>query len=370
MILFFGQSAISPQPDNSQLAVDILRSISQQLAHQRTTAVAPDMPQPFRSSGFDVILNSLLDASFLTSVITSAMTLWAKQWLRKYTLDESASSHDRALVRLHRYDVLRRWDIRAIVASISILLQVSVLLFSVGVVMLAYKADTALAAVLFGLNAAWWATTWVAALWGPTFAPTCPFKSPLSRAIFRVAYYFRRTLRLRSPGSGLERWSVGKFRTLEERELDEITRHRSTQSKLELKALTLANEEFRGSQRLKAINECFREVEEKEEALKCIERILRKHHGVRPGISRPNAPEVSEEESGMREQDEGIKQLIAIGREILVGLVKMNQENREELRAKYRIFDVIPRKGDHCQPLAGRTASSQMAQHACQAHPR
>ncbi|PIL31032.1 hypothetical protein GSI_05726 [Ganoderma sinense ZZ0214-1] len=282
--------------DNSQLAVDIFRTISHQIANQHTLPIV-DMPH-FRISGFDVVLNSLLDASLLTSVTASGLSLWVKQWLREYLFDSEPAlgPRTRALVRLYRHHGLRTWKVAAIVASISILLQLSVLLFSVGVVMLAYKLDVALARVLLALNVLWWAATWATAL-APTFFPSSPYKSPFARMIFALAYYVRRIggslSRLlgacrrdrTSPGSRTSgRAGTLPFRTLEERELDVISNDSDSnsdrRSRLELEALTFANVVFRGSERLAAINACFREVEGKEEALDCIARILREQYGV------------------------------------------------------------------------------------------
>ena len=257
------------------------------------------------------------------------MSLWVKQWLREYVLDEPALPRARTRVRLFRYHGLREWRMRALVACISILLQLSVLLFSTGVVMLAYKMNATLAWVLLGLNAGWWAVTWGSALC-PTFAATSPFKSPLSRVIFRAAYQVRRVLCKRF--ACVEAFSVGRFRTLEKRELDETNRH---QAKLELEALTFANKELWGSKRLTAINECFREVDDKAKALKRIEKILRAHYGMK---AESDTFELRGEE-GLRTQDEVVKQLMRIWCDMSI------QAMEEEAKplGRYLIFDAVSR---------------------------
>ena len=330
--LFVGQSATSLQPDNAQLTVDILRTISQQLANPQTSAIG-DI-QPFQSATFDIILNSLLNAGLLCSLIASGMSLWVKQWLREYVLDEPPLPRSRARVRLFRYHGLRAWKMRVIVACISILLQLSVQLFSTGVVMLAYKMNVTLAWVLLGLNAAWWAMTWSSALC-PMFSPMSPFKSPLLRAIFHAAYQFRRVAGERFVFA--KELNVGRFRTFEERELHETARDAS---KLELEALRFANREFWGSERLKVINECFTEVTDKEATLKSIERILRAHYGM------TQSEFDSKVEYDLRTEDEGVKQLMRIWCQISVQKHGPSAKEGE----RHRLFDAVSRGVEFLEP--------------------
>ncbi|KAM5538389.1 hypothetical protein V8D89_007991, partial [Ganoderma adspersum] len=332
--LFVSQSATSLQPDTSQLTVDVLRTISQQLADQHTPAIAA-LP-PFQSAPFDIVLNSLLNAGLLCSLIASGMSLWVKQWLREYVLDEPALPRARARVRLFRYHGLRAWRMRALVACISILLQLSVLLFSTGVVMLAYKMNATLAWVLLGLNAGWWAVTWGSALC-PTFAAASPFKSPLSRAIFRAAYQARRVLCKRFALTGETECSVGVFRTLEKRELHETSRQQA-KPKLELEALAFANRELWGSKRLTAINECFREVDDKAKALRRIEKILRAHYGMKTESDTFE----SRGEQGLQTQDEVVKQLMRIWCDVFAQLEEVGEE-KEKLQKRCLIFDAVSR---------------------------
>ncbi|PIL31029.1 hypothetical protein GSI_05723 [Ganoderma sinense ZZ0214-1] len=238
--LCIGQSSSSLQPDNSRLTVDILRTISQQIAHQDTVPIGSDTPH-FHSRGFDVILNSLLCASLLTSVTAGSAST-------RESVDEPPSRfpRDRALVRLYRCDGgVRAWKVSAIVASIPVLLRLSVLLFSAGVLMLAHQLNDseALAHVLLMLSliVAWTAATWATAVC-PTFAPACPYKSPFSRALFRLASYCRRfTTGIRVTGRLLRgfargKGSAGRFRTMAERELDDIWQGAQNSAKLALGA--------------------------------------------------------------------------------------------------------------------------------------
>ena len=197
--------------------------------------------------------------------------------------------------------------------------------------MLAYKMNTTLAWVLLGLNAGWWAVTWGSALC-PTFAATSPFKSPLSRAIFRAAYHFRRVLCKRL--ACVEGWGVGRFRTLEKRELDETNRQ---QARLELEALTFANRELWGSRRLTAINECFREVGDRDKALKRIEKILRAHYGMKEASDTFEA----RRDRGLQTEDEVVKQLMRIWCDVSVQLEEAEEEKKKQER--YRIFDAVSR---------------------------
>ncbi|PIL31033.1 hypothetical protein GSI_05727 [Ganoderma sinense ZZ0214-1] len=388
--LFVSQSAASLQPDTAQLTLDVLLAISQQLADPRGTSTAPaPAPAPisalprFESAPFDIVLNALLNAGLLCSLIASGMSLWVKQWLREHPLDEPAPSRPRVRarvrVRAFRRGGLRAWRMRAIVACISILLQLSVLLFSAGVVMLAHKMNETLAWVLLGLNAGWWAVTWGAALC-PTVWAGSPFRSPLSRAAFRAAYHVRRAAGCvglgRRLGLGLgcgfgfgREWDVGRFRTLEERELA-VTGRKPERDRLELEALGFANRELWGSGRLRVINDCFREVGDRRMALERIEEILMAHYGMKERRDAPNDEDKPEEaRSGLWTRtcdnvveqlrgtmDEGVKQLMRIWCEIFEsGGAKLNFKDKKEAEAAretHRLFEAALKDGAHETPAA------------------
>ena len=217
------------------------------------------------------------------------------------------------------------------------LLQVSVLLFSAGVTMVAYKLSAALAWVLVALNVVAWAVWWGSDLF-PLFSPTCPFKSSLSRVIFYAAFRIRRSVDKRF--ALMKNWKIGKFPTLEARELDEMRRQ---QGKLELEALDFANREFWGSKQLKGINELFKQASNKEEALDCILHILDADGGLDLDTVQFQAEVIG------TTQDEGVKQLMEIGRQIYGELIR-SPENEDDwqsrvkiLQARYQMFLGVPR---------------------------
>ncbi|TBU41272.1 hypothetical protein BD309DRAFT_1020830 [Dichomitus squalens] len=333
--LFVGQSVTSLQPDNTQAAVDILRTISQQIGNQSAATVGLKT-EPFQSSIIDIALNALLNAGLLCSLIASGMSLWVKQWLREYVLDEPSLPRSRVRVRLYRYHGLRMWHIRGSVACISILLQLSVLLFSTGVVMLAHKLNTTLSWILLALNGAWWAVTWGCAIVAAASA-NCPYKSPLSRAIFRLGYHFRQIFGSRV--RFLRESNFGKYPTFEKRELEKTELH---STKLELEALTFANRELWGSDRLTRINECFREFKARERplALKHIEKILRAHYSLETSADTFEWPG---QDRLVATADKVVKQLMRIWCDIFVE----HYGEKARVQSLYRLFYSVSQGEQH-----------------------
>ncbi|KAI0688582.1 hypothetical protein C8T65DRAFT_589401, partial [Cerioporus squamosus] len=177
--LFIGTSSNSLQPDNAKIAVDVLYILSQQLNGTRTVAPV----EPFKTELFDVIQNSVLFASLLLCLISSGLGLWVKEWLREYMLDLPYCPRELVHVQQYRHQGLRRWGMRQLVSTISFLLQLAVALFNVGMTMFTLELDVTLYWVLIGMSGLWMILTWGTALF-PAFSTHCPYKSPLSRALY------------------------------------------------------------------------------------------------------------------------------------------------------------------------------------------
>ncbi|RDX43168.1 hypothetical protein OH76DRAFT_1236360 [Lentinus brumalis] len=245
--LFIGTSSNALQPDNAKTTVDVLYIISRQL--NGTQTVAP--VEPFHSELFDVIQNSFLFGSLLLCLISSGLGLWVKEWLREYMLDLPYSPRELVHVQQYRHQGLRRWGMRRLVAMISFLLQLAVALFSVGMTMFTLKLDITLYWVLIGLSGLWTVLTWGTAFF-PAFSTHCPYKSPLSRALYRLV----RPLYILT-------WSRtdGMRRKMYESMVDRERRTATEDgTKLELEALEYINREYWGHEMLPKINQCFKDV--------------------------------------------------------------------------------------------------------------
>ncbi|PIL31030.1 hypothetical protein GSI_05724 [Ganoderma sinense ZZ0214-1] len=281
--LFAVQSVVWLQPDNTQFSADILRRISQQISNQTTPAFTDTQPS---DSEFDTRVTGELTVCFMLSLIISVsvsiMSLWAKKSLRKYLLDHPSSSYDRSLLQLYRNrdHVLQRWLLHDIATILSTLLLISIVLFCYGMSSLAAKLkSTPISRILGVINILNLIVAFGSVL-VPLFIPSWPLRPllpPFRVSLHRVRHPRRRSdlqsVPLRTRFSMLCSALAGiKFRAVEARKLEEMRRH---QVALELEALAFANRAFWGSRRLRAINELFRQVDDRAAALDCIVRILR-----------------------------------------------------------------------------------------------
>ena len=269
-------SSANLQPDTGSQTVQLLLQISQQLKNgSGSVPDAIDSLPPFEPPASAIVLNSLLFASLLCSVIASGKCLWIKQWLREYSLDLPHRPRELVRVRVHRHRGLDAWHMRAIVSTISFLLQVSVALFANAVVLLAWPVAPALRYAVFAVALLWVAVTLVAAVC-PVVSPACPYKSPLARTFGRVVYWIRRGLGARRKTREEDQHWNRMPRIGEHEEFHTRERHIAVAdgASLDLEALTYANMQYWGHRKLDRINDCFKDVENREAALSVIEEIV------------------------------------------------------------------------------------------------
>ena len=173
------------QDDPVQTSVQLLSQISLQLSSfsngqgfiNSTASPLPSAP-PFKPEGSDLAINMMWFLSLTLSLLASFFTLAVQQWLRAYVLPKQLSVRDSVRLRQSRHDALLQWQVPNIIILLPVVLQVAVVLFLVGVLLLLQKLNhpimTAFAVVsgipffLYGFS-----------LVSPLLWPSCPFKSPL-----------------------------------------------------------------------------------------------------------------------------------------------------------------------------------------------
>ncbi|KAH9911280.1 uncharacterized protein BXZ73DRAFT_82904 [Epithele typhae] len=273
------------EPNNASQNSLLLQLYKNQLDPENPLSLPTNIANVFDSpppTSAAILPNILLIVSLLFSLIASGKSLWFKEWLREYTLDEPR--HPRSLLRIRqlRHDGLAAWHMHAIVSAISFLLQLSVALFATALVMVVQPIPSPPLRIMVTTIAALWVTVTLAAAVCPTLSAHCPFKSALAGWVFRLLYATRTVLYPRTPagcarssppgvqtGSGSQ-WEC-RYKTFGEREhavaeaLGEL---------LDLEALEYLNEEYWGHKDLRVVNRCFRDIAETPWALERIEKIL------------------------------------------------------------------------------------------------
>ncbi|KAJ7657735.1 hypothetical protein DFH06DRAFT_990822 [Mycena polygramma] len=211
---FIIESYKSLTPDPSDLTVQLLGQISQQLAavaNGTTFHMTP--PTPFQPTVASLICNALwfisLGFSLACALIATLIQQWARDFLHK--ADMRSAPIIRARVFSFLYYGLRRFQMHTVVEVIPLLLHASLLLFFCGLVAFLIPVNitmTAIAAIVLVIVAASYSTLTLL----PLRYLDCPYRTPLSGALWWTLRNFKKTwcrCRTQSPESLVESHSGG-----------------------------------------------------------------------------------------------------------------------------------------------------------------
>ena len=171
------------QSNSTDVAMDVLIHISQQLSNSTTPAF---VPTTFQVSSNAAVVNMLCFLSLLLVLIDAFLAMLVKGWLqefdrgwRKYTV-----AHLRAQERERRLQELERWKLHELVALLPILIQGSLLLFCIGLLVLIFPLplpSAILCSIAFIFIVGFYGFT----LYVPIVNNYAPFSSPVSRLLAR-----------------------------------------------------------------------------------------------------------------------------------------------------------------------------------------
>ncbi|KAI0830873.1 hypothetical protein BC628DRAFT_909889 [Trametes gibbosa] len=208
---------LQPAPTDPTLAV--LQRISTQLTsfsvnaafvNSTQPALSPDeVEPPFRAPTSAVWINTLWFSSLVCSLASASVALMVKQWLHELNVGVSGTSRESARIRQYRVNSMRRWQVGGIVIIIPILLQLALVLFLVGLVILLWTLHGTVAAVVSGLVG-----TLFVFLGVTTFLPVlrvdCCYRSPQAIGIFMALQGVRSNIRQFFVGLASGAWNLTK----------------------------------------------------------------------------------------------------------------------------------------------------------------
>lgn len=175
------------QDDPAQRSVQLLQQISQQLA-QGANATSDSStvldPPPFHPPVQAIRINALWFSSLVCALFASLIGIVVKQWVREYMAVISLSSKHGVRLRQYRYDGLVAWHVPEIMAFLPILLELSLILFLIGLVdflLLLQSTAAAIVTTLVALVLLFYVATTIA----PIISRHCPFRSPQPWIIVR-----------------------------------------------------------------------------------------------------------------------------------------------------------------------------------------
>ena len=180
------------EPDPMDTIQDIL---IYQTRMMRNSSLEPYVPADFSPPDHIVIVNALFYASLGVMILAAFTAMLIKSWVREFDRGLKAISipEQRAKTREFRYLGMERWKLTKMVEILPSLIQISLLLFAIGLVIFLYNISTPsfrVTAAIFGIGVFYYAATTCISV----FVTSSPFHSPVSRnlskAYQRVHAYF------------------------------------------------------------------------------------------------------------------------------------------------------------------------------------
>ena len=196
------------------------------------TSTSTDVATPTISSS-TVTLNSLWFASLILSLSDALVAIMVKQWLSEYRSGLSGTSQDIARLRQYRLNNLAKWHVAAIVGALPVVLQLSLVLFFVGLLVLLRDLHPTVAKVATGLVAITFIIMGGTILLPVLWSDCCYLSSPayftatvVHNALYSVKHYLdyviRTPLFIYDPSRGASRLRrmLGKLHDYYMRNLD------------------------------------------------------------------------------------------------------------------------------------------------------
>ncbi|KAI0798247.1 hypothetical protein C8Q75DRAFT_41766 [Abortiporus biennis] len=178
------------QDDPANVSAQILATISQQLVTISQGSSQPVTSPPaipvFKAPIVSVRVNALWFTALVFSLVTASLAIFVKQWLREYLSLGCTSPEERLRVRHVRYKGLIRWRVFEIAAILPFLLQISLLLFFVGLSQFLWPLNIAVWAATTAFIIIW-AILYLITVFAPAFSSTCPYKTPVLSPILHYA---------------------------------------------------------------------------------------------------------------------------------------------------------------------------------------
>ena len=142
------------QQDTQQLAITLLQDLILSLQNQNTNAVQISSQQfsPLQST---LWVNALWFTSLTLSLGTAMAAILVKQWLQSYSQDlQNGTAKQYALRRQLRYNALLQWQVPTIISFLPVILQLAVILFVTGLVVILWQINVIIATLMLALVAA------------------------------------------------------------------------------------------------------------------------------------------------------------------------------------------------------------------------
>ncbi|PIL22488.1 hypothetical protein GSI_15177 [Ganoderma sinense ZZ0214-1] len=230
-VTFNVQSYQLLQPDEQGEVLVALRTISSQLngfayfpPFINSTFTQPQSTEAsFTPPIYAIWLNSLWFSALICTLSASSIAITVRQWLHQYSSGTSGTSREVARLRQYRYESLIRWRVAEVVTLLPVLLQLSLILFLAGLLILLWTIHpkvALLASTLVGILLLFNVAVTII----PAFRADCCYQSPVALCFFRASQYIGGFLRLCLISVDKVAYSIGVWRSSAVRDIAWSTR--------------------------------------------------------------------------------------------------------------------------------------------------
>ena len=172
------------EPDPMDIIQDVLIYQTQMM---RNSTLGPYVAPEFSPPEHIVIVNALFYASLGVMILAAFIAMLIKSWVREFDRGLRAMSlpEQRAKTREFRYLGMKRWKLPEMVGILPLLIQISLFLFSIGLLLFLFHISIpsfGVTTVILGIGILYYVTTTSISV----FVTSSPFHSPLSRTLARV----------------------------------------------------------------------------------------------------------------------------------------------------------------------------------------
>jgi len=168
--------------------LDIIQDVLiYQTQMMRNSSLGPYVPADFSPPEHIVVVNALFYASLGFMVLAAFIAMLIKSWVREFDRGLRAMSipEQRAKTREFRYLGMERWKLPEMVETLPLLIQISLLLFAIGLVIFLFhvsKPSFGVTTTILGVGILYYVMTTTISV----VVSSSPFHSPLSRRLGKV----------------------------------------------------------------------------------------------------------------------------------------------------------------------------------------
>ncbi|KAG8857318.1 hypothetical protein FRB96_005805 [Tulasnella sp. 330] len=199
--LFYSLSSLSANPADTTNALLVILIQQSANGNGSSSSAAALKNQIYTSQRSTVQTNAFFAASLVTSLLAAFGAVFARQWLLHYTqTGQIGALETQCRRRQKKFAGAKRWRLEMIVEALPVLLQISLLAFSVGLIDFFWALNRPIAVlviVLTGLAFLVYIVTIVSAV----LYPDCPFQTYTTELILRIVKKLANTLPRRHRGT-------------------------------------------------------------------------------------------------------------------------------------------------------------------------